>query len=74
MTRLGVADARWVAKVGDTRADLEEGSNAGCGVVIGVTTGTCSREELQACPHSHIVGSVAEVPALLLSGAGVTVR
>jgi phosphonatase-like hydrolase len=74
MTRLGVADARWVAKVGDTRADLEEGSNAGCGVVIGVTTGTFSREELQACPHSHIVGSVAEVPGLLLSGVGVTVR
>ena len=68
MTRLSIADAGRVAKVGDTRADLEEGCNAGCGVVIGVTTGTFSREQLQACPHSHIVGSVAEVPALLLAG------
>jgi phosphonatase-like hydrolase len=66
MARLGITDPRRVAKVGDTRADLEEGSNAGCGLVIGVTTGSYSREQLQACPHSHIVESVAEVPALLL--------
>jgi phosphonatase-like hydrolase len=65
MARLGIADSRRVAKVGDTRTDLEEGANAGCGLVIGVTTGSFSREQLQACPHSSIVGSVAEVPALL---------
>ena len=65
MTRLGISDARRVAKVGDTKADLEEGTNAGCGLVIGVTTGSYSREQLQACAHSYIVGSVAEVPALL---------
>jgi phosphonatase-like hydrolase len=67
MKRLDVRDSRLVAKVGDTRADLEEGTNAGCGLVIGVTTGSFSREQLQACPHSHVVGSVAEVPALLLA-------
>jgi phosphonatase-like hydrolase len=66
MTRLGIQDPRRVAKVGDTRADLEEGANAGCGLVIGVTTGSFSRGQLQAYPHSYIVGSVAEVPALLL--------
>jgi phosphonatase-like hydrolase len=70
MKRLGVADARRVAKVGDTKADLEEGANAGCGLVIGVTTGSYSREQLLACPHSHIVGTVAEVPALLLPASG----
>lgn len=69
MARLGVSDPRRVAKVGDTKADLEEGTNAGCGLVIGVTTGSYSREQLQACPHSHILESVAEVPALLLSKA-----
>jgi phosphonatase-like hydrolase len=68
MAGLGIPDPRRVAKVGDTRADLEEGANAGCGLVIGVTTGSFSREQLQACPHSHIVGSVVEVPALLLPG------
>jgi phosphonatase-like hydrolase len=74
MQRLGIRDARRVAKVGDTRADLEEGTNAGCGLVIGVTTGSYSREHLQACPHSHIVESVAEVPALVLPDGGVPVR
>lgn len=68
MAHLGIDDAGRVAKVGDTRVDLEEGTNAGCGLVIGVTTGAYSREQLQACPHSHILESVAEVPELVLSG------
>jgi phosphonatase-like hydrolase len=67
MSRLGIQDASRVAKVGDTEADLGEGYNAGCALVIGVTTGSFSREQLQACPHSHILRSIAEVPALLLS-------
>lgn len=67
MARLGVEDPHRVAKVGDTRADLEEGVNAGCGLVIGVTTGSYSRAQLSAYPHSFILESVAEVPALLLS-------
>jgi phosphonatase-like hydrolase len=70
MARLGVEDARRVAKVGDTRADLEEGTNAGCAFVIGVTTGSFTREQLRACPHTHLLASVAEVPALLLRGEG----
>jgi phosphonatase-like hydrolase len=70
MTRLGIADARRVAKVGDTKADLEEGTNAGCALVIGVITGSFTREQLQACPHTHIVESVVDVPALLLPDAG----
>jgi phosphonatase-like hydrolase len=66
MTRLGIQNPHWVAKVGDTKADLEEGTNAGCGLVIGVTTGSHSRDQLQASPHTHILESVAEVPALLI--------
>jgi phosphonatase-like hydrolase len=67
MARLGIQGPRRVAKVGDTRADLEEGANAGCGLIIGVTSGAFTREQLQGCPHTHILGSVAEVPGLLLS-------
>jgi phosphonatase-like hydrolase len=61
---LGVADARRVAKVGDTPADIEEGLSAGCGLVIAVTGGTHTREQL-ARPGVAILGSVAELPALL---------
>jgi phosphonatase-like hydrolase len=53
MALLGVRDARNVAKVGDTKADLEEGRNAGCGLVIGVTSGSCSAEQLRQWPHTH---------------------
>jgi phosphonatase-like hydrolase len=70
MARLGVQKAARVAKVGDTRADLEEGVNAGCGLNIGVMSGTFTREELRASPHTHIVGSVREVPAILVPIAG----
>jgi phosphonatase-like hydrolase len=66
MKQLGVADARRVAKVGDTVVDLDEGTSAGCGLVIGVTGGAGTREQLQSRPHHHIVESLAELPRLLL--------
>jgi phosphonatase-like hydrolase len=70
MTRLDIGDPARVAKVGDTRADLEEGTNAGCGMVIGVMSGSCTREQLSAYPHTHIVGSVVEVPHILRQAVG----
>ena len=63
--QLGIAAAARVAKVGDTPADLEEGTNAGCGLVIGVTQGSHTREQLARCPHTHLIDSVADVPDLL---------
>jgi len=55
-----------VAKVGDTPSDLLEGKNSGCGMTIGVTYGTHTREELEQHPHDHIVSSVDELKSLLL--------
>jgi phosphonatase-like hydrolase len=65
MNQLGIKDPRRVAKVGDTPADLQEGTNAGCGLVIGVTGGSHTAEQLQPFAHTHLIGSVAELPALL---------
>ncbi len=65
MRDLHIADAKRVAKVGDTPSDLEEGANAGCGMVIGVTGGSHTREQLAGYPHTHLVTSVAELPAIL---------
>jgi phosphonatase-like hydrolase len=65
MTELGIADARSVVKVGDTPADLDEGTNAGCGRVIGVTRGTHTRAELERFPHTDLIDTIAELPALL---------
>jgi phosphoglycolate phosphatase-like HAD superfamily hydrolase len=68
MKLTGVADPKEVAKVGDTPSDLEEGTSAGCGLVIGVTNGTHRREQLAAYPHTHLIGSLKELPALVLAG------
>jgi phosphonatase-like hydrolase len=65
MRQLGVTDPGRVAKVGDTQADMEQGTNAGCRFVVGVTTGSSTREQLERWPHTHVVTSVADVPALL---------
>jgi phosphonatase-like hydrolase len=67
MRRTGVSDVKRVAKVGDTPSDLQEGTNAGCGLVIGVTNGTHTRAQLVAHPHTHLLTSLAELPALVLS-------
>jgi phosphonatase-like hydrolase len=65
MRDLGISDARRVAKVGDTPADLDEGTSAGCGLVVGVTEGSHTAAQLQSSPHTHLVGTICELPALL---------
>jgi phosphonatase-like hydrolase len=65
MRRLGVSQASRVAKVGDTPADLEEGHNAGCGWIVGVTRGTHARSELEPFPHTHLIESIRDLPDLL---------
>ncbi|HEV3138795.1 MAG TPA: HAD hydrolase-like protein [Pirellulales bacterium] len=65
MSDLGVADPGRVAKVGDTPADLQEGTNAGCGLVIGVTQGSHTAAQLQAFNPSYLIDTVADLPALL---------
>ncbi len=70
MRRTQVGDARRVAKVGDTPADLEEGANAGCGLIVGVTQGTHRRHELERHPHTHLIETIADLPDLLGLEAG----
>lgn len=50
-----------VAKVGDTEVDVREGQNAGCRYVIGITTGTFSRQELEPYNPTHIIDDIAQV-------------
>ena len=61
MKRAGVTDPARVAKVGDTPADLQEGTAAGCGFVIGFTNGSHTRGELEAHPHTHLIASLREL-------------
>jgi phosphonatase-like hydrolase len=65
MEATGVTDVRRVLTAGDTPNDLGAGMNAGAGFVVGVTTGSFTRSQLEAEPHTHILDSVADVPVLL---------
>lgn len=64
MTDLRIHDARSVAVVGDTPLDLQAGTNAGAGWVIGVLSGAHGMETLGATRHTHLLPSVASLPAL----------
>ena len=61
MQTFGIKDPARVAKVGDTPADLHEGTNADCGWVIGLTSGSHTRTELEAHPHTHLVDDLWDV-------------
>lgn len=65
MELTGVTDPKQVITIGDTPLDLQSGSRAGCGMVVGVLTGTHNVERLQRESHTHILPSVAEVTSLL---------
>lgn len=67
--QLGGVDPGDVAKVGDTPVDLQEGTVARCGMVIGVCTGAHTREELAHHPHDAILDSAADVASLVAARA-----
>jgi phosphonatase-like hydrolase len=65
MEATDVWDVRRVLTAGDTPNDLAAGTNAGAGFVVGVTTGSFTRSQLEAEPHTHILDSVAALPTLM---------
>jgi phosphonatase-like hydrolase len=65
MTMCNIRDAKWVAKIGDTVSDLEQGTAAGCNLVIGVTTGAYTYEELAKAPHTHLIREIPELIGIL---------
>lgn len=65
MEALNVQDVAKVLVAGDTPRDLESGTNAGAGLVVGVLSGASDKEELSAHPHTHLLPSVADIPGLI---------
>jgi phosphonatase-like hydrolase len=60
-----VNDVSTVIAVGDTPLDLQAAANAGVRGMIGVYSGAATEERLRKEPHTHILPSVAQLPALL---------
>jgi len=52
---------------GDTTSDLVAGSRSGASIVAGVLTGAHTRDELAEAPHTHLLDSIADFPALVLT-------
>ena len=65
MKRAEVEDAKDVIKIGDTPVDIEEGRNAGCRLVIAMTTGATSRDVLEAAEPDHVLNQLSDIPAIL---------
>ena len=58
------AGSHQVTNVGDTVLDLQAGQNAGVRFNLGVLSGAHTREQLEREPHTYLLSSVAELPAL----------
>jgi phosphonatase-like hydrolase len=65
MEAAGVQDVNKVIKLGDTPFDMLAGSRAGLRGVIGVLSGSHTAVSLGSVRHTHIIESVADLPALL---------
>lgn len=65
MEATAVQDVASVLTAGDTIRDLQAGTNAGAGMVVGVLTGGMTAEGLGGVRHTHLLPSVADIPGLL---------
>lgn len=69
MERGGITDPKEVIKIGDTEADINEGRNAGCVMVVAVTTGAFNKEQLEPYHPDHIVKDLYALPELIAGHA-----
>jgi phosphonatase-like hydrolase len=65
MQRAGIDDPKEVIKIGDTEVDVNEGINAGCAMVVAVTTGAFNKDQLEPYSPDHIIDNLSELPALI---------
>lgn len=64
--RLHVDDVRAIAVCGDTDSDMRSGRRAGASIVAGTLTGAHDRPRLEAAGATHVIGSIADLPNLVL--------
>jgi phosphonatase-like hydrolase len=74
MATLGIRSTDRIAKVGDTEVDINEGINAGCKYVIGVTTGAFTREQLLPYKPTHVIDDIAEVLNIISASHEMAVK
>ncbi len=65
MKATGVKNPDHVAKIGDTEVDIMEGRMAGCGLVVGVSTGAFTRTQLLTYDADAVIDDLSELPLIL---------
>jgi phosphoglycolate phosphatase len=70
MLRVGVTDVRETAYAGGTESGVLCGARSGASIVAGVLTGGHTRDRLRRAGATHLLGSMAELPAVL-AGADI---
>jgi phosphoglycolate phosphatase len=68
MARLGIDDPGAVVVAGDTVSDLEAGTAAHAGAVVGVLTGAHDEATLAVAPHTAIIPDITGLIGLLEHG------
>lgn len=56
-----IISAKNIAKIGDTKIDMKEGKNAGCGLTIGVLTGYENKENLIDSGADIVVNTITDL-------------
>jgi phosphonatase-like hydrolase len=65
LLRTGTESVRQMVVVGDTASDIRSGVAAGAAAVVGVRTGAHDDDQLRAAGATHVIDSVADLPAVL---------
>jgi len=65
MEKFNIQDSAEVLKIGDTMVDIEEGRNASCGMVVGITTGSFTRAQLEKFAPDAIIDNILDLKAYL---------
>ncbi|MEV6432389.1 phosphonatase-like hydrolase [Nocardia sp. NPDC051463] len=67
LLRTGTDSVQQMVVVGDTASDITSGVRAGARASIGVLTGAHNSDQLLAAGATHVIDSVADLPALLVT-------
>jgi phosphonatase-like hydrolase len=68
---LAIPSPSFVLKIGDTEVDIEEGRNAGCGIVVGVTSGAYTRAQLEGSHPDYIIDGLQELEPIIRNSSAI---
>ena len=65
MKQFNIDNAQQVLKAGDSGIDIEEGKNAGCGLVLGVLSGAQNEQQLEKYSPDTVLDKLTELKELI---------